>query len=338
MIPGKNIEDLLHAYFLGVLSEEEGRFVDEWICESAEHRRAAREICALEQLIEGTSQPDGTDCNIALDKVHARMRRDSGRRFWSRLRNYAALLALPLLAATIWFASRYYKAEDSVDVTISSVAGMTSSTTLPDGSMVWLNSNSRLSYPSRFSGNREVTVEGEAFFKVVKKEGSKFVVHAKGASIEVLGTEFDVEAYPTDGLVRATLLRGSVLFSVPSDSQAPRSFTLKPGERYTWDASDGTLLRANVNPSTAAAWRDGRIILENTSLADALRQIGNRFNVEFLIRNEALLGQRYTGTFTEQRLEVVLEHFRRTTDIHFDYQLMGTDTRNISGRQKIIVY
>ena len=96
--------------------------------------------------------------------------------------------------------------------------------------------------------------------------------------------------------------------------------------------------RRQADGAGVTAWKDGKTVLDNTSLVEALRAIGNRFNVEFLVRNEALLDNRYTGTFSGQTLEVVLEHFKRTTNIHFDSDFKGTDSDNVSGRQVIIVY
>ncbi|MBQ9463614.1 MAG: FecR domain-containing protein [Bacteroidales bacterium] len=338
MISENNIESLLPDYFSGRLTEEEGKLVDAWICESAEHRKIAEDYCRLEHVLSSVEAPDNVNTEFALKAVHSRMRRNSVSSFTLHFQRIAAIATIPLLVSVIWLGTKYYGSGSDRQISISSVPGLTANTVLPDGSTVWLNSNSTLSYPVRFGKVREVTLEGQAYFKVEKQQGRSFIVHAKGSAVEVLGTEFDVEAYPTDDLVRTTLLHGSVRFAVPSDGPSPFTYLLKPGERYTWDRAAGKVLRSTVNPSTAAAWKDGRIVLDNTSLEEALRQIGNRFNVEFLIRNQNLLSHSYTGTFTAQRLEVVLEHFKRTTNIHFDYQLQGTETEKVSGRQKILVY
>lgn len=338
MISDNNIESMLQDYFRGTLSAEDGKLVDAWICESAEHRKIAEDYCRLEHVLSGIETQDNINTELALKAVHSRMRRSSISSFALHFQRIAAIAAIPLLVSVLWLGTKYYGNGPAQKVSISSVPGLTATTVLPDGSTVWLNSNSSLSYPVRFGKTREVSLEGEAYFKVEKQQGRSFIVHAKGSDVEVLGTEFDVEAYPTDDLVRTTLLKGSVRFAVPSDGPAPSTFILKPGERYTWDCTAGKVQRSAVNPSTAAAWKDGRIVLENTSLEEALRLIGNRFNVEFLIRNSNLLSHSYTGTFTAQRLEVVLEHFKRTTNIHFDYQVLGTDTEKVSGRQKILVY
>lgn len=338
MIPDKNIESLLEEYFRGTLSQEEGKLVDEWICESAEHRALAAQYCHLEQILSGLEAPDSNETDAALRKMHSRMRKASWHNTFVHVHRFAAFMAIPLLIATLFLSIHNSKQPDIPDIVVKSVTGMTASTQLPDGSKVWLNSNSTLSFPASFDGTREVYLDGQAFFSVTKQQGTAFIVHAKGTAVEVLGTEFDVEAYPTDELVRTTLLSGSVSFTVPSGESGNYKYMIKPGERYSWDASSGRTVRSTINPATASSWKDGNIVLENTSLEEALRQIGNRFNVEFLVKNEALLSQTYTGTFTGQRLEVVLEHFKRATKISFDTQITGTDPQNVSGRQKILVY
>ncbi|MBO4742712.1 MAG: FecR domain-containing protein [Bacteroidales bacterium] len=333
-----SIERLLPDYFSGKLSVEEGKIVDEWVCESAEHRRTAEEYCRLEYLLANMEAPDSNETEAALRNVHSRMRCSSRRSFMSNVQRIAAIMALPLFLMACWFAWQYYRDDKPTEVTVNSVAGMTAAATLPDGSQVWLNSNSTLHYPVRFGDTREVQLEGEAYFKVARQESRPFIVHAKDATVEVLGTEFDVEAYPGDTQVRTSLINGSVRLSLPAKGGLNTSVTMRPGDCYAWNLSTGKLSHNRINLNTAASWKDGKIVLENTSLEEALRQIGNRFNVEFLVRNDELLTQRYTGTFTGQRLEVVLEHFRRTTRIHFDYDIKGADSQNITGRQKILVY
>lgn len=339
MLSEKEIEALLPKYAAGLVSTSEGQEIDKWICLDAVNRSKAERYLRLEYLQSEADAMDGADTDHALRALHGRMRRERSGRAFSTIKLAAALFSIPLLIATAWLAAELFHTSQLPPVEIRSTAGMTSQTTLPDGTHVWLNSNSSIQYPVRFGRIREVNINGEAYFDVARRDGQKFLVHAGPATIEVTGTQFNVESYcEHSSEIRTTLLSGSVLFHVTDAAGAVKSIRMKPGEQLIYNAGSKSLSRRLADGAIETAWKDGMIILDNTSLEDALRAIGNRFNVEFMVRNEALLSNRYTGIFTGQTLEVVLEHFKRTTKIHFDADLKGADPDNVSGRQIIIVH
>ena len=339
MLNDNEIQDLLPLYARGEVSPQEGRMLDEWICQSAANRKKAEQYFRIEQLYSLAEASEKTDTDSALRALHSRMRRSRTLNAAGWIKLAAAILSVPLLISTIWLSVQLSKADALPPVQIKSTVGMTTSTTLPDGTRVWLNSNSSLCYPVRFGNTREVTLDGEAFFEVAKDNGRRFLVNAGKLQIEVTGTQFDVEAYSDRGPeVRTTLVSGSVKLHCPDASGYIHTVPICPGEQLCYNSETFRLSRHVSDPALTTAWKDGKILLDNTSLEDALRVIGNRFNVEFMVRNQSLLANRYTGAFSGQTLEVVLEHFKRTTRIHFDTSLKGADPDIISGRQIIIVY
>ena len=339
MLNDNEIQDLLPLYARGEVSPQEGRMLDEWICQSAANRKKAEQYFRIEQLYSLAEASEKTDTDSALRALHSRMRRSRTLNAAGWIKLAAAILSVPLLISTIWLSVQLSKADALPPVQIKSTVGMTTSTTLPDGTRVWLNSNSSLCYPVRFGNTREVTLDGEAFFEVAKDTGRRFLVNAGKLQIEVTGTQFDVEAYSDRGPeVRTTLVSGSVKLHCPDASGYIHTVPICPGEQLCYNSETFRLSRHVSDPALTTAWKDGKILLDNTSLEDALRVIGNRFNVEFMVRNQSLLANRYTGAFSSQTLEVVLEHFKRTTRIHFDTSLKGADPDIISGRQIIIVY
>ena len=339
MLNDNEIQDLLPLYARGEVSPQEGRMLDEWICQSAANRKKAEQYFRIEQLYSLAEASEKTNTDSALRALHSRMRRSRTLNAAGWIKLAAAILSVPLLISTIWLSVQLSKADALPPVQIKSTVGMTTSTTLPDGTRVWLNSNSSLCYPVRFGNTREVTLDGEAFFEVAKDNGRRFLVNAGKLQIEVTGTQFDVEAYSDRGPeVRTTLVSGSVKLHCPDASGYIHTVPICPGEQLCYNSETFRLSRHVSDPALTTAWKDGKILLDNTSIEDALRVIGNRFNVEFMVRNQSLLANRYTGAFSGQTLEVVLEHFKRTTKIHFDTSLKGADPDIISGRQIIIVY
>ncbi|MBP5521215.1 MAG: FecR domain-containing protein, partial [Bacteroidales bacterium] len=304
MLNDQEIQELLPLYARGEVSEQEGRMVDKWICLNEANRQIAEQYFRIEQLCSLAEASEKTDTDNAIHSLHTRMRRSRTLNALSWLKLAAAILSIPLLISTVWLSAELLKQDSPPPVQIKSAVGMTTSTTLPDGTKVWLNSNSSLCYPARFGSTREVTLDGEAFFDVAKDNGRKFLVNTGSLQIEATGTEFDIEAYSERGSeVRTTLVSGSVLLHCTDAEGRFRTFPLNPVEQFCFNAETFKLTRRNIDGPAVTAWKDGKTILENTSLEDALRAIGNRFNIEFLVRNQALLSNRYTGILSGQTLD-----------------------------------
>lgn len=302
----------LETYFRGTLEPNQVAGVEEWIMQSKENEDLARKVCRAELLSSRYGAQKNVDCEKAWRQVRRRISRSRRTRFVNYAGRVSLALTIPLLICAAIFIPRYNSLSEkkSAPVVIASAPGVTTQTTLPDGTKVWLNSDSRLTYPQVFSTDtREVTLEGEGYFAVSKVKGQRFVVKAGAIEVEALGTEFNIEAY-TDQ-VRATLAEGRIRISYPEGS-----VEAVPGDSYCYD--DGTISRSRVNPYSLSAWRDGRIVLDNTPLSDALRMVGNHFGVNFVIENNSLLKNSYTGTFSDHSLDMILEMFSETTKISFD--------------------
>ncbi|WP_333626293.1 FecR domain-containing protein [Sphingobacterium siyangense] len=156
--------------------------------------------------------------------------------------------------------------------------------TLPDGTKVWLNAGSSLKYPMSFAKNeRRVRLEGEAFFEVTKDSARPFKVLSKGQEIEVLGTAFNVNAYPDNTAIKTTLVNGKVKLS--NDKRYSEAIYLLPGQQST-NTNNGKIQLANVDTAPFTAWKEGLFYFDETPLSDALQQIGRWYNVEVKYKGE----------------------------------------------------
>ncbi len=150
--------------------------------------------------------------------------------------------------------------------------------TLSDGTRVWLNAASELIYPTRFDGNeRQVWVKGEAFFEVEHDKNKPFIVHANQQKVQVLGTKFNVYAYPDEIVQHTTLVEGAVLVSGKGNEQRLR---LSPGQQAISKAEEGLSI-ISVNPREYTSWKDGIIQLNGYELSEILRQLERWYDVEF---------------------------------------------------------
>jgi len=156
--------------------------------------------------------------------------------------------------------------------------------TLPDGTKVWLNAGSSLKYPMSFAKNeRRVSLEGEAFFEVTKDSARPFKVLSKGQEIEVLGTAFNVNAYPDNTAIKTTLVNGKVKLS--NDKRYSEAIYLLPGQQST-NTNNGKIQLENVDTAPFTAWKEGLFYFDETPLSDALQQIGRWYNVEVKYKGE----------------------------------------------------
>lgn len=162
--------------------------------------------------------------------------------------------------------------------------------TLSDGTKVWLNADSRFEFPARFVGDRrEVYVEGEVYFEVAKDAAHPFVVSTKKAKVRVLGTSFNVRAYP-DEVYRTTLIEGCV--EVLRDKEIVK---LRPNEQWVLDGSVGCVLPVNVR--MAVSWKNGSFAFNDEWLPNVFQELERWYDVHVFIANEEVRGMKFTGIF-----------------------------------------
>ena len=201
------------------------------------------------------------------------------------------------------------KPTESVEVeynTIEVPRGGIYSLVLSDGTKVFLNSDSRLKYPVTFNGeDRRVELSGEAFFEVVSDSLHPFIVHTRDMETHVLGTTFDIQAYPDELTTKTTLLTGRVLVSV---NHLSLTETLKPGLQASWTKGTDKITVKKVNVATQALWRDGIIMLDDDELDDVIRMLARWYNVTYKFKGDRSVKHTFTGKIDRNEdLESVLK-------------------------------
>lgn len=178
---------------------------------------------------------------------------------------------------------------------------------LPDGSIVWLNTNSTLEYPAQFGeASREVILKGEGFFDV--RKGSKpFIVHAEQLSVQVKGTRFNVEAYSDSPIISTTLEEGKVELLVPDQEEV---YVMKPGDQIVVNKSYDRITRNQVNPANFSAWKEDRLVFDNVPLDEIISKLENRYRVDILIESMGARRERMSMTIERETLDEVLDMIR----------------------------
>ena len=182
---------------------------------------------------------------------------------------------------------------------------------LSDGTRVWLNANSKLRYPVAFgSGKREVELEGEGYFKVTKDE-RPFRVVAKNQTIEVLGTEFNVDAYTEEKNVYTTLVRGKVQISTQN-----QAVFLEPGMQAVFDGTQ--VLTRSVNVSEVVSWRNGMFVLEDHTLEEIMAKLARWYDFTVFYQNASLKELSFKGKIPRYvSFESILNILEKTNEVKF---------------------
>lgn len=179
---------------------------------------------------------------------------------------------------------------------------------LPDRSHVWLNAKSKLKYLVNFTGKeRRVELEGEAYFQVAKDKHHPFIVVSKDQEIKVLGTQFNVNAYPDETAIKTTLIEGAVTINEKT--------LLKPGQQSIFSQGVAKVVTADIEMETA--WKNGLFFFDDEPIEDIMKRIARWYNVEIVYQNvnkDYLFGgsiSRYSD------LQKVLEKLELTESVHF---------------------
>lgn len=188
---------------------------------------------------------------------------------------------------------------------------------LSDGTKVWLNSDTKFSYPAKFSKNkREVILTGEGRFDVAKDKSSPFIVHSQDLGIKVLGTVFNVKAYNPDA-VSITLESGAIEVEFAEQFKALK---MLPNEHLVYSKTEGIRLNKNIDASVASLWVSGELIFQGVSLKELTQELQRHFDVKIVITNTDIENQLYTCRFKKGvTISGVMDLLKATKD--FDYSI-----------------
>lgn len=192
--------------------------------------------------------------------------------------------------------------------------GQTFNLTLSDGTKVWLNAGTRLRFPQHLKNstqNRIVYLDGEAFFDVTKDAKRPFIVNAENLDIEVLGTQFNVSAYKSDGQIATTLVEGAV--NVYEDSNPDTKVLLNPSYQAAFVKEKGTLTKEKVDTRIYTGWMENRLVIDNLSFKQIIAKLERTHNVSIINQVESLNNEVYMGEFESERIETVLKVIASST-------------------------
>lgn len=300
--------ELLYRFFSGKASVEEVRKVKEWSDASPENYRLLLKERRLFDAMQVFLPSDG-------DAVEKSKYKVKPLRYAGLVREVIKIAAVILVAvgATVAFLAKGDKNFMAMQ-TITVPPGQRVNLTLPDGTDVWLNAGTKMSYPLSFlSEKREVTLDGEAFFDVAHDEDCPFVVHTFAKDIEVLGTQFDVEAYQSKATFQTSLIQGKVKVSSVQDDDA---LILTPGYRAAM--KHGKLQVEKIDYYDVYRWKEGLYCFRNKSFVNIMNDLEKYYDISIDVQNDKLDSVMLTGKF---RISEGLDYLLRVlqSDVNFSY-------------------
>jgi ferric-dicitrate binding protein FerR (iron transport regulator) len=348
-------DELLVKYLTGMANESEREQALAWIRDNMENRKYYDQ---LKEIYEATkiAQPSSVyDTNMSWEKVKSlyykrRIKKleteDKENRlfFIKETVKYAALIIAIVTLGILGFRLLSFKSiinSTQVWNEVEAPFGSRTVVNLADGSKVWLNAGSKLKYAANFAeSNREVILTGEAYFDVNKYREMQFIVKTSHLNVKVLGTEFNVKAYPEENTIQTTLVRGSITIEGTSKyNKMNADISLKPNQSFTYikdinifekaqdrsNAPDEKKVQYNQNmvllhkidPAIYTSWKDNRWFIEGETLLSLAIKLERRYNVKIEFNSESLKFYKFSGTLRDETLEQVLNLMQFSAPIEY---------------------
>jgi transmembrane sensor len=263
--------------------------------------------------------------------------------YWGRKKNlilsFAAVVVFVIVIASVWISSsnkNNLSLQSKKYSEVSSPVGSKTKLILPDSTVVWLNAGSKLTYNEHFgSTNRNTTLIGEAFFDV-KKSTMPFLIHANSVQIKVLGTAFNVKAYPDEKTTETSLIRGRVEITLdkrpgelyilkPNEklvvANEPEKIKTKPSEKKEPIAVLGNLTHVDDSTVIETSWVENKLVFEDESFADVAKKMERWYGVNIFFADETVANYHVYGSFTKETMAEALDALK--IGFHFNYKMEG---------------
>lgn len=318
----KNTDSLIAKVLSGNATSGERNKLDEWKESSGENAALIKQSekiwnSSSSFISEQTLQRD----RLELETQYNRYLAKSIRKIRTRSAFYkiAALIAFPIALALGWnfLRSELTAPEATTQICeVISPKGHISKTILPDGSAVWINTASLIRYDinSFNSKNREVVLEGEAYFEVNSSPGNTFTVITPHANVNVTGTSFNVNAYPASDAIETVLTEGKIELEFKTGN----TLNVEPSQKVRYSSTNDTYEVSQVDAEMYSSWRNGEIIFKDATLNDLIRELERIYDITFHIQPASLGDLRFRGMFSyNNNLIEALEKIKKSSDADY---------------------
>jgi transmembrane sensor len=313
----------------------------QWFSNPDDFKNLEGQLFSQLKNLTDTDQFESGSLQHLFEKIHYQIlleekQNNKRRNLWNYYRQAAAFLLIPALLFSVLFYLFSGKPQRTAETwaEINAPDGSRVEFFLPDSSRGWLNCGSKLKYPALFDHRRKVELTGEAFFEIRRRDNSEFTVSVADLDVKVLGTKFNISAYPSDNFTEVVLNEGKVDISGKAGGF---SYTMAPGEKVNFNRNSKSLGVKNVETGLYSAWKDGYLILDNEPMGQAISRIERWYNAEIFIQDEILKKYRFKATFRDEPIEEVLRLLALTTPITYKIEERGIDQQGVFIKKNVTI-
>lgn len=316
-------------YFNGVHNEKEAKYIEEVFCDNSREKELK---CFLSKQFDGLSPEDDIK-NKNLDNILYKIHYDRNTRLAEQNRSVfdsvlkwslriAGVAVLPLILYFGISNLRENSLKKETWVELKAPAWTRAQFSLPDGTTGWLNSNSSIKYNGKFVTDRQISLNGEAYFDVFKDKSRPFIVSANEIKVKVLGTRFNIASYENEKNIEVVLEEGKLILS---NKGMDKSYTMNPNDLIIFDKNLGNFSTEEVEPKKYLSWTEGKLVFRNDPLDVIARRLERWYNIEVEINDSVSNDLRLRATFVDEDLIEVLNLLKRSLPI--DYKIENRDLR-----------
>lgn len=317
-----DIDLLISKELSGEITQEEATKLNSWLKESERNQNIYNESKRI--WIKNNHYLSQEEKATDFKKIKTQIKQaesinQAKKRRLSIIFRAAAILAIPILLAAGWYMATMFSATSNTQLCeVMAPNGQIAECVLADGTKVWLNAGTSISYNPTLSGkNRLVNLKGEAYFEVTKNPERPFIVNTKKLRVKVLGTHFNVKAYPEDKTIETTLEEGRVELQL-KDYPDQKPVELQPGEHATVEINQKNIKIEKTDTYLLTAWRDRKFVFKDATLKQIVEQLDKFYNVRIHLKNEAMGQIRFRGMFSyDQNIFDALEAIEQTANLTF---------------------
>lgn len=322
------MNQLIAKYFAGEISEDEVSHLRGWLESSVENKMLFDDL--KQEWGAFDLHTTSKDKTRVLNKVKARIKADEPivkkevktlfMRSWYKM---AASVIVAISVGTLaWYqVNEPFSTLNTLGYEVSDCeAGMQKEILLSDGSYVFMNGDSRVKYKKELPGDeRNIFLEGEAFFDVARNEDKPFVIGLDGAEVKVLGTSFNIKAYPEDKLMETSVLTGKVSFKHLHGiwKKDQENMFLVPGQKGVINYENESFDQLNVDNKHDVAWMKKKLIFNNTSLLEITKTLYRMYGVNFKLLDGSLEDLKITADFENEELEEIMKILEMTSEFSY---------------------
>lgn len=335
---------LIARFLARETDEEETAKLQYWLQESAANRHYFDQVRRIWDVSDGNNTRQNLSAVEALNKVMKKIAAVPPRiSFWHQYEKIAAILIIPLIAGNIlWylFSKNNIAPGNPTYHEVYATFGTRSAIKLADGTEVWLNSGSSLKYPDHFVGTqREVFLNGEAYFEVKSDPTKPFTVHSGALHVTATGTKFSVNDYSDKPGAEAVLVSGKVIVEKNEGNGRRKTLSdMKAGEILTYNKQTNFFTLKQEDTYKYVAWKDGKLIFRNDPLRVVVEKISQIYNVDIELQGKALQDYRYRATFQEESLGEILRLLKISSPIDY-YEVKRTPLPDGTfPKKKVIIF